>query len=151
MWGLILKFAPRFAPFIRGAGGMVFAFVVGLAIGWWFCSDLNDDREQAKALESAILRAEQGKKDHEKIISISDQLYDSRASIVVLRDELDRVRRERLKAEQRHAKATEGVDSSTESRSAELLERGAILLERCGRLLQENASKHDALSKAMTP
>lgn len=144
MYGLLLKALPWASSLLKTASLPLVTFVAGALLAGFFVSDRYESELKEQALSMALARAEQGKRNHEKVVELTDKLDALERDSASLRDTLDRVRVERAK---RSAKTPEGVDCSASARCEELLERGAELLERCSQVLQDNALKHDALSE----
>lgn len=148
MWGFILRLLPKvykLAPIVGAYGCVALA---GFTLGAWLTHTHYQTEMDEQALAMAKAQALQGKREHERIVNLTDELDQRKRTVVDLRDELERVRVARAK---REAATPVRVDQASDARSAELLERGAELVERCGRLLQSNALTHDALSKAVSP
>lgn len=116
-------------------------FFVGMALGGSVVySNLQDYK-----LEAAVLRADQGRRDYEKLVAAQDALDAARRDAVDLRDMAVRVRNA---YEDRLRRAEAVASSPCQADCAEcerLLKRGADLLARGGTLLQDAAAKHDAL------
>lgn len=148
MLSLILKAVPWASQLLKTASVPLVTFTIGALLAGYYVADNYELKLKEQALKMAQERAEQGKKAHEKIISITNELDRSRASSVDLRAELDRVR---VAYAKRTATANaRKLESAPDPRGAELLERGAGLVAECSRLLRDHALKHDALSKAVS-
>lgn len=116
------------------------AGVVGFLIGDYRGEiELQDER-----LQAAVLRAQQGRQQYEKLVAAQDALAAARRDSVDLRADAERVRRayeDRL----RRAEATSSrTDTSAPSGCPQLLLRCTDLLARGGSLAQDFAAKHDA-------
>lgn len=106
----------------------------------------HEERAQEEALQAAIERAEQGKREYAKIMRINDELDASMRRIGDLDAELDRVRK---LAAKRAATRAGDVDVEAVSKGERLLAEGSELLVEGGELLQRNALRHDALVRTL--
>lgn len=142
MWTWLL----RLLPIIGKCSPVVIALIVGAAGGWYVTNQYHEECAQEAALQAAIERAEQGKREYAKIMRINDELDASMRRIGDLSAELDRVRK--LAAQRADARAR-GVDAGAVDRCERLLAESAELLTEGGELLQRNALRHDALVRTL--
>lgn len=141
MWTWLL----RLLPFVGKCSPVVIALIVGAVGGWYVTNQYHEERAQEAALQAAIERAEQGKREYAKIMRINDELDASMRRIGDLDAELDRVRK--LAAKRAAARAG-SVDAGAVDKCERLLAESAELLAEGGELLQRNALRHDALVRA---
>lgn len=142
MWGWVL----RLLPAVMKCSPIALALIVGAAGGWYVTNQYHEERAHEAALQAAIERAEQGKREYAKIMRINDELDASLRRIGGLSAELDRVRK--LAAKRAAARASE-LDSGAVDKCERLLAESAELLTEGGELLQRNALRHDALVRTL--
>ncbi|GEM_PF-2282107 len=142
MWTWLL----RLIPIVGRCSPVVIALIVGAAGGWYVTNQYHEERAQEEALQAAIERAEQGKREYAKIMRINDELDASMRRIGDLDAELDRMRK--LAAKRAVARAGD-VDAEAVNKCERLLAEGLELLVEGGELLQRNALRHDALVRTL--
>ena len=129
---------------IVSVAAVLAAGVVGFLIG-----DYRGDIElQDERLQAAVLRAQQGRQQYEKLVAAQDALAAARRDSVDLRADAERVRRayeDRL----RRAASAGGAVGAAPAGCTQLLVRCTDLLARGGSLAQDFAAKHDAVVQAV--
>lgn len=127
---------------------LVIAFAFGLFSGWYVTSKLYDERIAQDALDAAVARAEQGKKDYAKVIAAQNALDEARRRQSDLAGDLARMRQQAVRRTRESADACR-VEREAASRCEDLLREGADLVAEGADLLERNASVHDALAGAV--
>ena len=126
----------------------VIAFAFGLFSGWYVTTEHYDERIAKEALDAAVARAEQGKRDYAKVIAAQNALDDARRRQSDLAGDLARMRQQAVRRT-RESADTCRVEREAASRCEDLLREGADLVAEGADLLERNASVHDALSGAV--
>lgn len=129
--------------------GMLAALFVGLVVGWWATSNYYQSLIDERELESAIARANQGKRDYEKLIEAQNSLDAWRRNAVDLDAELRRVQSAAEDRDRKSSSVTCRVDYGAITRCEALLRESAELLAEGGKLLQHHAAVHDGLAEAV--
>lgn len=121
------------------------AGVVGFLIG-----DYRGQIEmQDLQLQAAVLRAEQGRQQYEKLVAAQDALAAARRDSVDLRADAERVRRAYEDRLRRAKDSAGGTGGAAPAGCTQLLVRCTDLLARGGSLAQDFAAKHDAVVQAV--
>lgn len=121
------------------------AGVVGFLIG-----DYRGQIEmQDLQLQAAVLRAEQGRQQYEKLVAAQDALAAARRDSVDLRADAERVRRAYEDRLRRAKDSSGGTGGAAPAGCTQLLVRCTDLLARGGSLAQDFAAKHDAVVQAV--
>lgn len=119
--------------------------VVGFLIGDYRGEiELQDER-----LQAAVLRAQQGRQQYEKLVAAQDALAAARRDSVDLRADAERVRRAYEDRLRRAEASAGGAVGAAPAGCTQLLVRCTDLLARGGSLAQDFAAKHDAVVQAV--
>lgn len=125
----------------------VIAFAFGLFSGWYVTSEHYDEKIAQDALDAAVARAEQGKKDYAKVIEAQNSLDAWRSSAESMSVELDRMRDAQRSV--RESASACRVERAAVARCEGLLREGSSLLAEGADLLERNAGIHDALASTV--
>lgn len=120
---------------------------IGFSVGTASTSFVYRDKIAKMELDAAVERAEQGKRDYERIIEAQNGLDAWRATADSLSAELDRVRKQ--KRQVRASADTCRVERDAVTRCEGLLGESLELLREGSNLSERNAAIHDALAGSM--
>lgn len=130
---------------IVSVAAVLAAGVVGFLIGDYRGEiELQDER-----LQAAVLRAQQGRQQYEKLVAAQDALAAARRDSVDLRADAERVRRAYEDRLRRAEASAGGAVGAAPAGCTQLLVRCTDLLARGGSLAQDFAAKHDAVVQAV--
>lgn len=127
----------------------VIAFAFGLFSGWYVTSTHYDERIAQDALDAAVARAEQGKKDYVRVIEAQNALDEARQRQRDTAAEFARLRQQLARREQRESSDACRMERAAAARCEELLREGAELVAEGAELSERNASVHDALASSV--
>lgn len=127
----------------------VIAFAFGLFSGWYVTSEHYDEKIAQDALDAAVARAEQGKKDYAKVIAAQNALDEARRRQSDLAGDLARMRQQAAVRRTRESADTCRVERDAVARCEGLLREGSDLLAEGSDLLERNAGIHDAVVKTI--
>ena len=127
----------------------VIAFAFGVFSGWYVTSTQYDEQIAQDALNAAVARAEQGKRDYAKVIDAQNALDEARRRQSDTAAEFARLRQQLARREQRDSADACRVERAAATRCEELLREGANLLAEGATLSERNAGIHDALASAV--
>lgn len=127
----------------------VISFAFGVFSGWCVTSTHYDEQIAQDALNAAVARAEQGKRDYAKVIDAQNALDEARRRQSDLTGELARLRQQAIRRTRESADAC-SVERSAIARCEGLLRESQELLAEGAELLERNAAVHDALAGAVS-
>ena len=128
----------------------VISFAFGVFSGWYVTSTHYDEQIAQDALNAAVARAEQGKKDYVKIIEAQNGLDHWRATADSFAVELDQLREQSRRRAVRESADACSVERAAVARCEGLLRESTELLAEGADLLVRNAAVHDALAGAVS-
>ena len=128
----------------------VIAFAFGVFSGWYVTSTQYDEQNAQDALNAAVARAEQGKRDYAKVIDAQNALDEARRRQSDLAGELARMRQQAAVRKTRESADACRVEREAVARCEGLLREGAELVAEGADLLVRNAAVHDALAGAVS-
>ena len=126
----------------------VIAFAFGVFSGWYVTSTQYDEQIAQDALNAAVARAEQGKRDYAKVIDAQNALDEARRRQSDLTGELARLRQQAIRRTRESADACR-MERAAAARCESLLREGANLLAEGATLSERNAGVHDALARTV--
>lgn len=113
--------------------------------GYQLAAARGDAALKAYQLEAAVARAEQGRKDYEKLVSAVDQVVAADVDIERIRSDTDRMRRAYESRLRKASAAACNAEQAAVARCENLLRESVELIEEGRSLLLRNAAVHDAL------
>lgn len=143
MWAWIF----RLVPLLKSGSPVLIALAGGAFLGWYLTDDHYQKEIKNTELKLAIQKAEQGARDYEKIVAITNEYDRAKRELSASRSDLERLRN--AYAHTRVQASTPSVDAEAIGRCEELLREGSELLSEGRELLQSNAIAHDALVKTL--
>ena len=144
MWKTLLSLAQSVVSSVS-----IWVFIAGFGVGMVVCTDWYSDKMAEAELNAAVQRAEQGRRDYEKLIHAQNLADSLRRDAVDLRSVNDRLRRAVADRARATDAASADVERTQRAKCEGLLLRCSEALERgCG-LLQDVAVTHDALVQAV--
>ncbi len=139
MWAWIF----RLVPLLKSGSPVLIALAGGAFLGWYLTDDHYQKEMKAKELTLAIQKAEQGARDYEKIVAITNEYDRAKRELSVSRSDFERLRN--AYAHTRVQASTSSVDAEAIRKCEGLLRESTELLSEGRELLQSNALAHDAL------
>ena len=127
----------------------VISFAFGVFSGWYVTSTHYDEQIAQDALNAAVARAEQGKRDYAKVIDAQNALDEARRRQSDLAGELARLRQQAIRRTRESADSCR-VERAAVARCEGLLRESTELLAEGADLLVRNAAVHDALAGAVS-
>ena len=121
------------------------AFAFGVLSGWYVTSTHYDEQIAQDALNAAVARAEQGKRDYAKVIDAQNALDAARRRQSDTAAEFARLRQQLARREQRDSADACRMERAAATRCENLLRESQELLAEGSELLERNAAVHDAL------
>lgn len=129
---------------LKYAAVTMLVFVV-FAAGYQLASARGDAALKSYQLETAVARAEQGRKDYAKLVSAVDQVVAADVDIERIRSDTDRMRRAYESRLRKASAAACNAEQAAVARCENLLRESVGLIEEGRSLLLRNAAVHDAL------